>query len=80
MKKKILSLMLCGMMAMGVMAGCGSAGKKSADKKSGSKDGTITVGFSQVGAESDWRTANTKSMKETFSEANGYPNFITTGN
>ena len=43
MKKKILSLMLCGMMAMGVMAGCGSAGKKSADKKSGSKDGTITV-------------------------------------
>ena len=72
MKKKILSLMLCGMMAMGVMAGCGSAGKKSADKKSGSKDGTITVGFSQVGAESDWRTANTKSMKETFSEANGY--------
>ncbi|MBP7347274.1 MAG: ABC transporter substrate-binding protein [Butyrivibrio sp.] len=33
---------------------------------------TITVGFSQVGAESDWRTANTESMKSTFSEANGY--------
>lgn len=32
----------------------------------------ITVGFSQVGAESDWRTANSESMKETFSEANGY--------
>lgn len=32
----------------------------------------ITVGFSQVGAESDWRTANTESMKSTFSEANGY--------
>ena len=33
---------------------------------------TITVGFSQVGAESDWRTANTESMKSTFSEENGY--------
>lgn len=32
----------------------------------------ITVGFSQVGAESDWRTANTESMKDTFSEKNGY--------
>lgn len=32
----------------------------------------IVVGFSQVGAESDWRTANTKSMQDTFSEANGY--------
>ena len=35
-------------------------------------DDTITVGFSQVGAESDWRTANTESMKSTFSEDNGY--------
>jgi simple sugar transport system substrate-binding protein len=32
----------------------------------------ITVGFSQVGAESDWRRANTKSMRETFTEQNGY--------
>ncbi|MGO4928373.1 ABC transporter substrate-binding protein [Fundicoccus sp. Sow4_F4] len=32
----------------------------------------IVVGFSQVGAESDWRTANTKSMQDTFVEANGY--------
>jgi simple sugar transport system substrate-binding protein len=34
--------------------------------------GLILVGFSQVGAESDWRLANTKSMKETFTENNGY--------
>lgn len=32
----------------------------------------ITIGFSQVGAESDWRTANSISIKETFSEENGY--------
>ena len=33
---------------------------------------TLLVGFSQVGAESDWRTANTESMKSTFTEENGY--------
>jgi simple sugar transport system substrate-binding protein len=41
------------------------------DSSSSSSDG-IVVGFSQVGAESDWRTANTESMKSTFSEENGY--------
>jgi ABC-type sugar transport system substrate-binding protein len=30
----------------------------------GNKDGKITLGFSQVGAESGWRTANTKSVQE----------------
>ncbi len=32
----------------------------------------ITVGFSQLGAESDWRSENTESMKATFTEENGY--------
>ena len=32
----------------------------------------IVVGYAQVGAESDWRTANTKSFKSTFTEENGY--------
>ena len=32
----------------------------------------IVVGFSQVGAESDWRNANTHSMRAALSEANGY--------
>ncbi len=32
----------------------------------------IVVGFSQVGAESDWRNANTASMRAAFSEENGY--------
>lgn len=30
------------------------------------------VGFSQLGAESDWRVANTASMMQAFSEENGY--------
>ena len=38
----------------------------------GNTDDVITVGFSQVGAESDWRTANSESMKSTFSTENGY--------
>ncbi len=32
----------------------------------------IIIGFSQVGAESNWRVANTESMKTTFTEENGY--------
>ncbi|MCR5508863.1 MAG: ABC transporter substrate-binding protein [Lachnospiraceae bacterium] len=34
--------------------------------------GLISVGFAQVGHESDWRTASTKSCQDVFSEANGY--------
>lgn len=32
----------------------------------------ITVGFSQIGAESDWRRANTESMKTALSRENGF--------
>jgi len=35
-------------------------------------DDLIVVGYAQVGAESDWRTANTESFKSTFTEVNGY--------
>ncbi len=34
--------------------------------------GMISVGFAQVGHESDWRAANTKNYQDAFSEANGY--------
>lgn len=38
-----------------------------------SSDGDlITVGFAQVGHESDWRTASTESAEEVFCEENGY--------
>ena len=64
MKKKIVSALLtatmvCGMCVVPTVSAAAA-------------DDTITVGFSQVGAESDWRTANTESMKSTFSEENGY--------
>ena len=64
MKKKIVSALLTATMVCG-MSVVPAVGVAAADD-------TITVGFSQVGAESDWRTANTESMKSTFSEDNGY--------
>lgn len=35
-------------------------------------DNLIVVGFSQVGAESDWRNANTRSMQQALSPENGF--------
>ena len=35
-------------------------------------DEYIVVGFSQLVAESDWRSANTESMKAAFTTADGY--------
>ena len=64
MKKKIVSALLTATMVCG-MSVVPAVGVAAADD-------TITVGFSQVGAESDWRTSNTESMKSTFSEENGY--------
>lgn len=66
--KKILALVLASILALSLVA-CG--GTKT-DTPAADGDDLIVVGFSQVGAESDWRTANTTSMKETFTEANGY--------
>lgn len=64
--KKLFSVMMLLFLVVGLTA-CSDKGKdKPAEKKQ------IVVGFSQVGAESDWRTANTDSMKKTFTEANGF--------
>lgn len=41
-------------------------------KKEASSSDLIHVGFAQVGAESDWRLAQTASMKQTFTEDAGY--------
>jgi ABC-type sugar transport system substrate-binding protein len=47
----------------GALTACGSGGS------SGSADDTIVMGFAQVGAESGWRTANTKSVQEAAERA-----------
>ncbi|MCI4065549.1 ABC transporter substrate-binding protein [Micromonospora sp. R77] len=48
------------------MAACGNSDTGAGG---GKDDGKITLGFSQVGAESGWRTANTTSIKESAAAA-----------
>ncbi|WP_165985254.1 ABC transporter substrate-binding protein [Streptomyces sp. YIM 98790] len=48
---------------LATLAACGGSDSDSGSP-GGKDDGTITMGFSQVGAESGWRTANTKSIQE----------------
>ena len=60
MKKTLIAL--CAL-AVGGMSLSACGGSESAD------DGTITMGFAQVGAESGWRTANTTSIQESAKEA-----------
>lgn len=57
-----------------LLAGCGKVyGKNdSSDMEEMVSDKYIVVGFSQLGAESDWRSANTESMKSTFTNENGF--------
>ena len=57
------------------IAGCSSVNRKTETEiteDSSMADSYITVGFSQLGAESDWRSANTDSMLETFTEEKCY--------
>src|SRR4051794_9585671 len=51
---------------------CGSdsdSGSSASSGGSGGDSGKITLGFAQVGAESGWRTANTKSIQDSSKEA-----------
>jgi len=49
----------------------GDTGSTGSTADSGSNE-KIVVGFSQVGSESGWRAANTKSIKDTLTAANGF--------
>lgn len=62
--KKIIALLIS-MMMLVLAVGCGG-GDQEKEKKS---DGKITMGFSQIGAESEWRTANTESVKQAAKDA-----------
>ena len=74
MKKKLLALSLSLAMAFSLAACGGNGGTANSNTPAGdgSDDGPIQVGFAQVGHESDWRTASTKSAQDVFSEENGY--------
>lgn len=56
-------------------AGCGGVfapGGNRQDAEQAAAKEYVVVGFSQLGAESDWRSANTESMKSTFTAGKGY--------
>ena len=54
-------------------AGSAEEAEKEVAENTDAADGElINIGFAQVGHESDWRTASTKSCQDVFSEANGY--------
>lgn len=61
--KSFLSLVL---VLSVLLAGCAAAVPESVEED------LIVVGISQVGAESDWRVANSESMKSVFTEERGY--------
>ena len=66
MKIRILVIVSC--LAV-VLSGCS---KDAMNTTGENKDQLIVVGFSQVGAESEWRVENTESVKNALSEENGY--------
>jgi ABC-type sugar transport system substrate-binding protein len=62
--KKLSAVFAAGLMATALVA-CGDG----EDAGGGTDDGKITLGFAQVGAESGWRTANTKSIQDSAAAA-----------
>ncbi len=75
---KTITAVVMVVMMLAAFAGCASTTPAPApddplaDEPANDAKQLIYVGFVQVGAESNWRIANTQSMQETFTEANGY--------
>ena len=65
MKIRLLALLLL----LCMLSGCA---KQKNSHSTGVYNDLIVVGFSQVGAESDWRNANTLSMQQALSVENGF--------
>lgn len=76
MRKRLLAgLALAGAIALATTGCSGSASGSTGSSTAGGGGAAhkvITVGFAQTGSESGWRAANTQSMKDAFSEANGF--------
>ena len=67
--KKLLSIAAAGALILG-LAGCASGSGGTGTESEGPKAlDELVVGFAQVGAESGWRTANTKDIQAAFADA-----------
>jgi ABC-type sugar transport system substrate-binding protein len=67
-----ITVSLAGILTLALATGCGggSSTPGSSSSASGGGNKTITLGFSQVGSESGWRSANTESVKSAAKDAN----------
>ena len=72
--KKYAGMAIVLLLFAAFIVSCGSSSiRKNNETEIATEDsGLITVGFSQLGAESDWRSANTVSMQTTFVPEEGY--------
>ena len=68
--KRIISAVCVFMMCIIMVAGCGSSREE--EENVSASSGAVVVGFSQLGAESDWRSANSESMRAAFTADKGY--------
>ena len=60
------------MAVLALLTGCAGQEPEAEDTRTPTDDNLIVVGVSQEGSESVWRTANTRSVKETLTKENGY--------
>jgi len=68
--KKLLAVLLVLVVASAAFAGGGSSGGKNAGGVTKGMDRQIVMGYSQIGAESEWRNANTLSILAAATEWN----------
>ncbi|MCX5402395.1 ABC transporter substrate-binding protein [Streptomyces sp. NBC_00102] len=70
MARRIAYALAVGILAASTMTACSAETTPSGGGAGGKKDdGKLVLGFAQVGAESGWRTANTKSVQEAAKKA-----------
>ena len=69
--KSIISICVMALTVIMVLTGCGADADNSSDSASHSAE-SVSIGFSQLGAESDWRSSNSMSMRSTFTRDKGY--------
>lgn len=72
LKSKIMMLVMISLVLF--LAACSSGSTGGDAGSNGNKEGEkssekLVIGFSQVGAESEWRTANTESVKKAITDA-----------
>ena len=71
-KNKIFRKVIIVLAVLALLTGCAGQEPEAEDTRTPTDDNLIVVGVSQEGSVSVWRTANTRSVKETLTKENGY--------